>query len=154
MPFLVGTTLLGLLVPSPAAAMDFHLRLPGPRQTAVAVAQLRYKDEAPRSLRLKLENPDRLGGAYRGIYAVYRARHGGTAALTVITLVLRREMPAGSARPASTASASTASRSLGVFFEPSSSGPDGSGGGETATALGMRAPTPPMPSWSTKSRAT
>jgi hypothetical protein len=94
------------LAPSAGAASSVRVRLPGPGQMTVAVAQVRYTGKAPRSLRPRLKNRARLGHSYSGIYAVYRKRHGRVTALTFVTLLLHRD-GAKAARTSSGASAST-----------------------------------------------
>jgi hypothetical protein len=80
-----------VLAPSVGAAPSVRVRLPGPGQMTVAVAQVRYTGKAPRSLKPRLKNRARLGHSYSGIYAVYRKRHGRVTALTFVTLLLHRD---------------------------------------------------------------
>jgi len=95
--------------------------LPAAGQTTVVVAQLRYQGDAPRRLKPKLPNRAKLGADERGIYAVYRKRHGRTTALTFVSLLLRQVNPAGPARPAPMPLASASEENflgveLGLFF--------------------------------------
>lgn len=94
-----------LLAPSASAALSIRVRLPGPGQMTVAVAQARYTGKAPRSLKPRLKSRTRLGHSYSGIYAVYRKRHGRVTALTFVTLLLHRD----GAKPASASSDAGAS---------------------------------------------
>lgn len=95
-----------VLAPGANAAPSFRLRLPGPGQMTVGVAQARYTGEAPRSLKPRLKNRARLGHSYGGIYAVFRKRHGRVTALTFVTLLLHRD-GAKPARARGDASSST-----------------------------------------------
>lgn len=95
----------GVLTPSAGAAPSVRVRLPGPGQMTVAVAQVRYTGKAPRSLKPRLKNRARLGHSYSGIYAVFRKRHGRVTTLTFVTLILHRER-AKTARASGGASAS------------------------------------------------
>jgi hypothetical protein len=99
-------TALAVLAPGASAAPSFRLRLPGPGQMTVAVAQARYTGKAPRSLKPRLKNRARLGHSYSGIYAVFRKRHGRVTALTFVTLLLHRDGPKA-ARESRDAGAST-----------------------------------------------
>lgn len=91
------------LAPGAGAAPSVRVRLPGPGQITVAVAQIRYTGKAPRGLKPRLKNRTRLGHSYSGIYAVYRKRHGRVTALTFVTLILHRDR-AKTARAAASAS--------------------------------------------------
>jgi hypothetical protein len=112
-----------LLAPGAGAAQPVKVPLPHAGETTVVVAQLRYKGKAaPRALRLRFANRAKLGASERGIYAVYRKRRGRITALTVVSLLLRKEgVASGSARSAPTPLANASDENflgveLGLFF--------------------------------------
>lgn len=99
-------TALAALAPGASGATSFRLRLPGPGQMTVAVAQVRYAGQAPRSLKPRLKNRARLGHSYSGIYAVFRKQRGRVTALTFVTLLLHRDGARAPARVSRDAGAS------------------------------------------------
>jgi hypothetical protein len=123
---LLATMAMLLVVPSEGTAkrLNVSVGLPGPGQTVMAVAQLRFRGKAPRALRVRLPAPARLDPRYRGLYAVYRRRRGRTTLLTLITLVLRREDRARrSSGPTARSSDSNDEFQLALFFSLAGFGP-------------------------------
>jgi hypothetical protein len=103
--------------PSVAKRVDVRLRLPASGQTLFAVTQLRFKGRAPRRLRVRLLKRARLDPAYRGLYAIYRRRRGGTTILTALNLVLRKQGAASrSLRSTASPSDEGDALQLAIFF--------------------------------------
>jgi hypothetical protein len=102
--------------PGAAAPHRFRLRLPGPGQTTLGVAQFRFRGRAPRRLKLKLANRSRLGHSRRGLYAIYRRRRGRTTTLTLLTLLLHKQDGAASQARASGAEATINDFQVAIFF--------------------------------------